>query len=327
MSIQYSHVGDLARAELYARQALEISTALDRNVRPTEFVRNLSFVLRDQGKYAEAERLSRELLKEAETRRGPDNYEVAARAHELATLRGEQGAWTEAVSLFDRGLQLNRKDLARTMAGMSDSQQLSFLRPAVVGLNATLSLGIARPTDPAVVPYVTSWLLNGKAMSNEALAERVLLTRDRSNPQLTAVVDRLVAVRRRLGQLTFSATGSPDAEMSRLMQEERELTVRVNTQRRALSDQWIDQAAVRRASPGDSVLIEFARITVRDYGVPPARRRPHDNYIALIIPPAAHARFKPSIWAMPQRSKRRLPVPDKPQGVPEHSGAGTVGAD
>ena len=106
------------------------------------------------------------------------------------------------------------------------------------------------------------WVLNGKAVAQEALAQRALLARDRDDPAAA----RLAAVRQQLAALTL-ASPKPGQEqerrqeLDRLTAQERELSKEVgqNLGRPARDDPWVAPEEVRRALPADAVLVEIAR--------------------------------------------------------------------
>ena len=77
-------------------------------------------------------------------------------------------------------------------------------------LHAALSLALARRDDPEAVGRSAGWVLNGKAVAQEALAQRALLARDRDDPAAA----RLAAVRNQLAALTL-ASPKPGQEQER----------------------------------------------------------------------------------------------------------------
>ena len=140
------------------------------------------------------------------------------------------------------------------------------------------------------------WVLNGKAVAQEALAQRALLARDRDDPAAA----RLATVRQQLAALTL-ASPKPGQEqerrqeLDRLTAQERELSKEVgqNLGRPARDDPWVAPEEVRRALPADAVLVEIARFHVFNFQAKGTERRwgpPH--YAAWVIPPAGRGEVR-----------------------------------
>ena len=134
------------------------------------------------------------------------------------------------------------------------------------------------------------WVLNGKAVAQEALAQRALLARDRNDPAAA----RLATVRQELAALTL-ASPRPGQEADRLRAidrvtaQERELSRELgqNLGRPARDDPWVAPDEVRRALPADAVLVEIARFDVANFQAKGTEKQfipPH--YAAWVIPPA-----------------------------------------
>ena len=163
-------------------------------------------------------------------------------------------------------------------------------------LHGALSLALARRDDPEAVGRSAGWVLNGKAVAQEALAQRALLARDRDDPAAA----RLAAVRQQLAALTL-ASPKPGQEqerrqeLDRLTAQERELSKEVgqNLGRPARDDPWVAPDEVRRALPADAVLVEIARFDVFNFQAKGTERRwapPH--YAAWVIPPAGRGEVR-----------------------------------
>ena len=101
-----------------------------------------------------------------------------------------------------------------------------FLKATDEGqFHSALSLALAHPDDHAMEARSAGWVLNGKAVAQEALAQRALLARDRDDPATA----RLATVRQQLAALTL-ASPKPGQEqerhqeLDRLTAQERELS-------------------------------------------------------------------------------------------------------
>src|SRR5262249_1006129 len=130
----------------------------------------------------------------------------------LAVLYRALGRWDEAVGDIDRARRVIRRHVGRVLPALAESEQLAFLKAKDEGpLHAALTVALARREDPGAVSRSVGWLPNGKAVAQEALAQRALLARDRNDPAAA----RLAAVRQELAALTL-AIPRPGQEADRL---------------------------------------------------------------------------------------------------------------
>ncbi len=88
--------------------------------------------------------------------------------------------------MCDRSRRVVRKHVADVLPVLSRSEQLTFLKHtdqgrfhAALTLGLALSATIARSTERSY-----NWLLNGKAVAQQSLAEQTLLARDSNDPRL-----------------------------------------------------------------------------------------------------------------------------------------------
>ena len=94
----------------------------------------------------------------------------------LATLSATLGRWAEAVGDIDRERRGVRRHVVHNLPALAEAEQLSFLKATdEFFLHTALSLALARRDDPEAVGRSASWVLNGKAVAQEALAQRALL--------------------------------------------------------------------------------------------------------------------------------------------------------
>jgi tetratricopeptide (TPR) repeat protein/CHAT domain-containing protein len=253
---------------------------------------NLADVCRRLGRHDEAERLFRRALAIKEKRLGGDHAGVALVLNNLALLYAEQARWAEAFDTWDASRRVLRRHEGAVLAGLPEADQLAFLHThAVSDFPAALTLGWRRRQDAAARAKAASWLVNGKAMAQQTLAEQVLLERDSKGRPWAALVEELAEVRRRLAAL---AVRVPSAEqlaahrrqLDELADREKGLARRIaqeghrGEQRRA----WVEVADLQRALPGDAVLVEVVRLVVYDFqarGKAPYWQPP--RYVAFVI--------------------------------------------
>jgi CHAT domain-containing protein len=292
----YRAQGQYARAEPLFRRCLQNREARLGKDHPlvAHSLTDLAALYKAQGQYAKAEPLFRRSLQISEARLGQGHPLVAICLANLAGLYGSQGRWPEAVQTFDRERRGLRRHLLRVLPALSPQEQLTFLHTQAAGpLHGALSLALLRRGDPGLAEQSAAWVANGKALSQQALAQPLLLARAGARPQLAALQGRLLDVRQRLARLTL-ATPQAGQEIRRrrqlddLARQERRLARELGRKSgEQLADPgWVELAAVRQALPPDAVLIDIARFPVFDFRARGRERRwQAARYGAWVIPP------------------------------------------
>ena len=139
-------------------------------------------------------------------------------------------------------------------------------------LHIALSLGLRQRNDPQISQRSAGWILNGKAVAQEVLAQRTLLATEAADPTLAELVKQLLAIRSRLASLSMTVPkAGKEAEhrqqLETLSQQEQELSRQLGqaTGHNASRDSWVEPAAVRKALAKGAVLIEVARFRVDNF--------------------------------------------------------------
>ncbi len=176
-------------------------------------------------------------------------------------------------------------------------------------------MALARPGVVGAEERSAGWVLNGKAVAQEALGvRRALLARDRGNPAAAPIVAQLTAVRHQLAALTLANPRAGQRverlqEIDRLVAQERELSRQLGhaAGRPGRDDPWVTSDEVRRALPNDAVLVEIARFRVDNFQAKGSEEKwlpPH--YAAWMIPPRARGAGRWSTLVRPRRSRPRV---------------------
>jgi CHAT domain-containing protein/tetratricopeptide (TPR) repeat protein len=255
---------------------------------------NLAMLAWARGDDAQADTLLRRSLEIKRVQYGPDHPAVASSLPNLAAIRIGEKRWTEAAQAFDDARRMDRRHVARVLPALSEPEQLDFLRnkdrPSYHG---SLSLAQLRRDDPGMADLSAGWVLNGKAVMQQAVAERTLLTRDIADPLLGRTVRQLLLVRKDLATLTIAGIDPKDVVRRRrreqLTAEEQALTRQLGQAegRPARDDPWVSLDEVRRAIPADAVLVEIARYERRDLQARKIVRMVFpEAYAAWVIPAA-----------------------------------------
>jgi CHAT domain-containing protein/Tfp pilus assembly protein PilF len=201
--------------------------------------------------------------------------------------------WEASAKHFDLARRSFRKHVDQVLPSLPEAEQLLFLKHTEEPhFHAALSLVVAQPENQSIVDQSASWVLNGKALAQQALAQGALLARDTTNPQLAEVVKVLLLLRKQLASLTMiSEAKEPDAARQARIAE---LSKQEQVQSQKLAQQgarplgsgvWIEINQVRQALPADSVLIEIARIKYNDQqklDIEPNELP--ERYVAWLIP-------------------------------------------
>ncbi len=294
----YWSMGRYAEAEPLLHRSLEIREKQLGRDHPSvaTSLNNLALLYWSMGRYAEAEPLLRRSLAIKEKQLGRDHPDVAPSLDTLAVLSATQGRWVEAAESIDRARRVVRRHVARVLPALAEAEQLTFLKAKDEShLHAALALALARRDDPDAVGRSAGWVLNGKAVAQEALAQRALLARDRDDPAAA----RLADVRNRLAALTLASPKPGQEErfraIDRLTAQERELSKQLgqNAGRPARDDPWVAPEEVRRALPADAVLVEIARFRVFNFQAKGTEMRwAPPRYAAWVIPPAGRGEVR-----------------------------------
>jgi CHAT domain-containing protein/tetratricopeptide (TPR) repeat protein len=298
----YVNSGKPAKAEPLLQRGLQIAEAKlgPDHPRTAILLHNLAALYRAQGDYAKAEPLQRRALKIQEAKLGPDHPDVAASLNGLIKLEAAQGHFQPALEFADRMRRLDRRQAARTLPVLAESEQLAFLRNTDQR-HTRMALSVAvEARSPEAAALSAAWVLNGKAIGHQTLAERALLARDARNTKAAPLVAELTSVRR---QLTTRALAPYVAnkederlqELARLSTRERELSAQLGMAvgRPVREDPWVELTEVRQAIPRDAILIEIALFDAVDFKAKEvAKEVKGPRYAAWLIPSAGQGEVK-----------------------------------
>jgi CHAT domain-containing protein/Tfp pilus assembly protein PilF len=291
----YLGLNEPARAEPLLRRSLKVHEAASgpNGQDVASVLHNLAVLYQDRGRYDQAAPLVERSLKIIQGRYGPADHRLASTLQILGRNRAATGDWAGAGEALDRARRLSRRHVGRELSALPEAEQLAYLRKNdEAGFHFSLSVGWHRRRQADLAGQSAAWLLNGKGVAHQALAERTLLTRDSTDPRLRDASRQLVAVRQRLAALTL-APCQPGEEadqrrqLARLAEQEQELSRRQARARgqTGREQEWIELRDVRRALSPDAVLIELARFRLIDFKAGAGeRKQPRPRYAAWIIP-------------------------------------------
>jgi CHAT domain-containing protein/Tfp pilus assembly protein PilF len=299
LGLLYDNQGRYAEAEPLYRRSLQIRKAQLGEDHPAvaTCLNNLALLYRAQGRYAEAEPLYRRSLQIREAQLGKDHPAVAASLNNLLTFHGSKERWAEAADAADRARRLLRRHVQHVLPGLSESQQLTFLKIHDENtFHIALSLGLLRGrADPGLRVRSAGWVLNGKALTQQSLAERALLAHAGANLDGRKTARQLLDVRSRLAALRLSSFTVAEEtrrrqQLEQLTRQEQQLakSLALALGQAARQHPWIEVAEVRRALPRGGVLIDIVRFDVWNFRAKGKERRwQPPRYVAWVIPAQA----------------------------------------
>ncbi|MFM9058607.1 MAG: CHAT domain-containing protein [Planctomycetaceae bacterium] len=296
----YRAMGDYDRAEPLQRRVLGI---LERAF-PAEHPRvahaasNVGELLLNTGRTREARVLFERSAAVRQKILGPGHPLTCVSWQNLAFAAAGLGDWPAALDAAERGRRGVRRHVARVLPALTDREQVQFLKVRdEANFHGSLSIGLARSHDARAAEQSAGWLANGKAVGQEASAERVRIARQADDPAARQAVADLAAVRRELAMLRQAvAGGTAEAARARIADLERReqelvLALGVAVPWRDGADPWVGIDAIRAAIPPGTVFIDVARLRPRDFTVVAAQGRRFEpfgaaRYVAWIVPPA-----------------------------------------
>jgi len=171
--------GDFPTAERHYRRSLDIRRKVLGEDHPdtAQSINNLALLLAADHKVAEAIPMLKQSLAVRQQTLGADHPTTVGALDNLASYQ-EQQHDRESIDNFDLSRRGVRRYVTRELPALSERQQSLFLKVNYErGLHMALSCGLVHADDSDVVEKSASWLLNGKAVGIEALAQQNLAKR------------------------------------------------------------------------------------------------------------------------------------------------------
>lgn len=287
---------DYGLAGMYLEQALAIykSSLGEKHPLTATTLNNLGSLQETQGAYLLAQRYFDQALTIRKEVLGDTHPDTITSLHSLGVSFAADQQWEKAGELFDQSRRAVRRHVAIILPGLSEQEQIQFLRTQDAdSFQAALSLGVRKPEQQVLVDLSAAWILNGKAVAQQALAERIAMSRDSRDPELASLLQQLQSLRQQLAQLTVRGPDKKPEEyrerLASLETQERKLSRQVGLAQRQVvrEEPWVELDEVRLSLPPGSMLIEIARLNV--YNFQANLQEPNvlpSHYVAWLIPPA-----------------------------------------
>ena len=290
-------LGDYATARSLHEEALVICKEVfgEKHPETARLLDNLGGTLSQMGDHAAARPYYEQALSIRKELLGEKHPHTADSFNNLSALEAATAHWEKAAVNVDHARRIFRRHAARVLHSLSAREQMEFLETSDKGqLYAALSLGLHRAADSQLTRMSVGWLLNGKAVTQEVLAQRTLAGRLSADPEIQASTRELLALRRQLATLTLSVPkpGQEAAFRERLEDTERReerLARRIAEDSGEVfqADPWVEVAVVRQVLPADAMLIDIARFKVFNFQAKDQEERWQPAHYAAWIIPAA----------------------------------------
>jgi tetratricopeptide (TPR) repeat protein/CHAT domain-containing protein len=286
----YEETRDFTKAIELLTQSLDVGRrVLGTHPQTADTIAYLGRVYVAMGDYSKAEELLQESLSMDRKLLDRAHPSIARDYELLSIVYAAMGDFNKATQYREDSRRIVRTHVAKTLPGLSEKSQQKYLtanfRPA---FTTSLSLGLRQKDNPRAAALSAGWLLNGKGVAQEVLAESALL----SSAEAAPFVRELREVRDSLSILT----AQPDSDerriqLANLESRQQELQQRVAEHGLGLykADPWISVGTLAGRLPYGSVFVNIARfqidtvdkiesIRVREKNLKPAR------YVAWVIP-------------------------------------------
>lgn len=220
---------------------------------------------------------------------GSEHIALAENKRLLGSVQVTLKQHAAALKNFDAMRRTQQQHVARIVAWLPEAEQLQYLKAKdEEALHTALSLALEK--EPGVAEASATWVLNGKAVAVQALAQQALLARTAREPTTAKLARELAHVRTQLAHRTVNppANGTvADQQRQRQLFEQREQSLAAELAklgRTVTPTPWVELEAVRKKLPAKSVLLEVARLRVANFHGDPDEPWREDHYIAWVIP-------------------------------------------
>ncbi len=245
----------------------------------------------DLGQYPKAEALYQRSLKIREAQLGKDHPDVAISLTNLSTVLEATGQTARAAAGTDRGRRISRRHIVRILPALAEADPADFLRHTDEGQwYAALSLGLRHPEDVKLAAQSAAWLVNGKGVVQQTLAQTSLLARDSQDPKLRPLRAELQQTRQELARLTLNSPAEGQGpqrqrRLDELSEREQRLAKQLRQAGGRSDEEWIDLDTLRKSLPTNAVLIALARFEMFNFqAIKDQPKWQPAQYAAWIIP-------------------------------------------
>ncbi|TWT98877.1 CHAT domain-containing tetratricopeptide repeat protein [Neorhodopirellula pilleata] len=256
-------------------------------------VADLAYLAHSQGDREKARLLYDDAQTRIERSLSRNHPAYAFSLRQLAGLDALDKEWGRAAERIDESRRISLAYVAKVLPALSETEQLTYLKENdQPEQRLGLSLALKQPSDQRIVEASAGWVLNGKGLTRQALAQRALLARDTANPATQEIARQLQTVRKRLSELFFGTKPiSEQQELADQLAWDEQKYARQLAQfngRATDGGGWTELTDVRSALQEGELLIEIVHFEAMEFSgaADEARREGVAHYLAWLIPPA-----------------------------------------
>ena len=220
----------------------------------------LATAMERQGKRDDALDLYRKAKIAKEATFGAGHIATADSLPLLGSLYVTLGKSADAMKTFDEMRRIQHRHVTRVVAWLPEAEQLQYLRSKDEEAFHT-ALSLALEPNGSVAERSAEWVLNGKALGWQALAQQTVLARESRDPSVVKTIAELVKVRSRLARFSHtdihgSILAERQRELESLTQRDAELSASMaKLGSSATPPKWVELATIRNHLPADTALI------------------------------------------------------------------------
>lgn len=295
LALLYRATGEYEKAEPLLLQSFEIRKKVlgDEHPSTIDSLNNLGVLYVSQHNHAKAELFLKQSIELRKKVFGQSHPETASSLADLGTMYASQGRWEQAIEMFHESRRISRRHTSFALPTLSGREQLTFLKASDDAAYASsLSLGYHQRGEQHAPNMSAEWLLNGKGIAHEALAQGASL----AQPEVAPLVRELNIVRGQMSRLSLDVPveaaqrESHRERVATLESRERQLIGQLGTHRLGLQQKepWVSLGQVREALPIDSLFVNIARFRLYDFEAERGKWNwQAARYVAWLIPSRA----------------------------------------
>ena len=289
----YAHKGAYKRAESLYLQAQKIREKIFGSEHPAyaDSLNNLAALYCRMGSYERAEQVYIEANRIQFKLLGKEHPHCAIGLNNLGFVKLSLGKINSAFANLERSRRSVYVHATRLLPSLSQKRKEAFLKENYRSyFHQALSVGLKFAGNSVFANQAASWVINGKAIGQEALASRNLAARDSDNAIVRGKVNKLKLAREKLAHLTLSSP-QPNQQLARREQVNR-LALRVQELSRQIVSvtgenlnrrKWTELGDVQNMIPNQTALIELVQFSEFDFKAQKDKQWKSARYAAWII--------------------------------------------
>lgn len=267
LALSIAEIGKHDEAKILYQRALRIYERVlgpdDRHV--GSFLNNYAILYLYEGDYIQSEILFQRALKIFETKLGTTHHDVATPLSYLARVYEAKGEITQAVSHLKRAEDILEDSFAPVLATGSEKHKQLRLGQAALSTNHVISFHLhSAPRSAEAARLALTTILRRKGRTLDVMTEQTGALRHSLNPQDSALLSKLAAVRSQRASLALNRKDQSDAlsvvtEINRLDAERDQLEGAMSRRGAELLQQAppVTLERVQQAIPQGMALVEL----------------------------------------------------------------------